>query len=694
MDNPKPIIVTSALPYANGPIHLGHLVEYIQTDVYVRALRLMGEDVVYCCADDTHGTPIEVNAAKLGVTPEALVEKVWHEHRKDFAEFQIRFDNFYSTNSPENKECADLIYSRLRDNGDIYTKEVDLTHCARCNRFLPDRFVKGTCPRCGAPDQYGDNCERCNATYNPTDLVSPSCVICGTPPGHRTSRHFFFKLANYADRLRAWLTGNENLQPEIRNYILHWVDEGLKDWDISRDAPYFGFPILGETDKYYYVWLDAPIGYIASCRNLCLRTGRDWESYWVGDRARVIHFIGKDIIYFHFLFWPAMLMGAGFNVPENIHVHGFLTVNGEKMSKSRGTYLTARDYLEKLDPAFLRYYYAANLSPKLADIDLDLEDFRKKVNAELIGNFANFANRTLTFLQKNFDGRTAEGDPGEPDLQKDVLERVERVKAAYRKTDFRLAVREILEIGDLGNRYFQAKAPWALLKTDRAEAHRVVSFTVNLVRILGILFKPVVPVLCTELERQLGLPHQVFADARFDLLGHEIGSPAPLIPRLESVELVKADPFAAVDLRVGKIVEVGSHPKADKLVVMQVDLGTGKRQLCAGIRTFYTDGELLGKHIVVVANLKPAKLRGMESQGMLLAASSETALGVLTTEALPGTPVRPKGVPFDGTPQIEITDFQKVTLRSEGGKPLYGDLLLLAGDAPVVVDRGVDGGIK
>jgi methionyl-tRNA synthetase len=692
MPSKEKIVVTSALPYANGPIHLGHLVEYIQTDIFVRALKLMGEDVVYCCADDTHGTPIEINAAKQGITPEQLIAKTFDEHRRDFADFEIHFDNYYSTNSPENKAFSDLIFSRLRERGDIYTQEVELTYCEHCRRFLPDRFVKGRCPRCGAEDQYGDNCEKCNATYNPTELVAPFCTVCGNPPGRKQSLHYFFKLSNYADRLRAWLTGNERLQDEIRNYILHWIDEGLRDWDISRDAPYFGFPILGETDKYYYVWLDAPIGYIASTQNLCRRRGDDWEDYWVSPEGRVIHFIGKDIIDVHFLFWPAMLMGAGFNLPETLYVHGFLTVNGEKMSKSRGTYLTARDYLAVLDPAYLRYYYAANLSPKLADVDLNLEDFKHKVNAELIGNFGNFANRSLTFLAKNFAGRTC--DFSEPELEKTVLEKCERVKDAYRRADFRAAVREILEIGDIGNRFFQERAPWALLKTDPAAAQRVVSATVNLVRILGILFKPVVPRMANFLEKQLNLPHQDFSHIAFDLKDHLIGEPAILLPKVDRIDLVKADPFAAIELRVGRVVEVGSHPKADKLVVMKVDLGTETRQLCAGIRAQYTDAELTGKPIVVVANLKPAKLRGLESQGMLLAASSDTGLGVLTIDAAPGTPVRVADIPFDGTPEIEITDFQKISLKAQGGKAFYNGKPLQADGRDVAVDRGVEGGIK
>lgn len=692
MEPKHPIVVTSALPYANGPIHLGHLVEYIQTDIYVRALKLMGEDAIYCCADDTHGTPIEVNAARQGITPEALIARYYDEHRRDFADFEIRFDNFYTTNSPENKEFSDFIFSSARANGDIYTKDVELTYCDKCGRFLPDRYVKGRCPRCSAPDQYGDNCERCNATYAPTDLGDPFCVVCGTPPGRKTSGHYFFKLANYAERLRAWLTGNAKIQDEIRNYILTWIDEGLRDWDLSRDAPYFGFPILGETDKYYYVWLDAPIGYIASTRNYCTRTGRDWEAFWRRPEGRVRHIIGKDIIYFHFLFWPAMLMAAGFNLPESILVHGFLTVNGEKMSKSRGTFITAREYLDKLNPAYLRYYYAANLSAKMADVDLDLEDFKRRVNAELIGNFANFANRSLTFLAKNFDGVT--GDFAEPELEARILEKAAKVIGHYRDVELRAAVREILEIGDIGNRYFQEQAPWALLKTDRVRAHAVTSFTVNLVRILGTLFKPIVPRLANDLERQLALPHQSFENLAFDLKGHRIGEPAILIQKVDQVDIVQKDPMAAIDLRVARVLACASHPKADKLVVLQIDLGAEQRQICAGIRGFYTDAELTGKNLVVVANLKPAQLRGQESNGMLLAASSADALGVLTVEAAPGTPVRAAGIEFDGTPRIEITDFQKVSLASQGGRPFYNGKPLQAAGADVVVDRGVDGGIK
>jgi len=447
-----------------------------------------------------------------------------------------------------------------------------------------------------------------------------------------------------------------------------------------------------ENDKYYYVWLAAPIGYISSTKHYCTRLGLRWEDYWLEDTGRVIHFIGKDIIYFPFLFWPAMLMGAGFNLPDRLVVHGFLTVNKEKMSTSRGTFITAREYLETMDPAYLRYYYAANLSPKMADLDLDLRDLKNRINGELIGNFANFANRSLTFLVKNFDSRICKFS--EPELEKEVLERCRKILEYYRRVDFRNAVREMLEISDIGNRYFQEKAPWALIKENHEAAHQVVSFTVNLVRILGILFKPIIPVVCNRLERQLALPHQDFSNLAFDLTGHVVGEPSPLISKIDKVELIRKDPFASIELRVGVIEEAASHPKADKLVVMQVDLGNEKRQLIAGIRQFYTDEELRGKKIVVVTNLKPAKLRGIKSQGMLLAASNEKELGVLTVDAELGSPVRPSGIEFDGSSQITIDDFMKVTLTASEGRALYKETTLMAEEVEVEVDRGVTGGIS
>ena len=401
--NKKRIIVTSALPYANGPIHIGHLVEYIQTDIFVRFLRLIGEDVVYCCADDTHGTPIEIKAKELGIVPEELIGRFHRDHLRDFTSFNIKFDSYYSTNSKENKYFSDLIFERLKKKNLIYQKEIELTYCGKCGRFLPDRYVKGKCPKCNAPDQYGDVCESCNATYKTTDLVEPYCVVCGSKPIRRISRHYFFKLSAFSDKLKKWLVENKNLQDEIKNYVLNWIKEGLEDWDISRDGPYFGFKIPNEENMYYYVWLDAPIGYISSFANTLKGDVKKAEREW--NKAKIMHFIGKDITYFHFLFWPAMLIGADFNLPENIAVHGFLTVNKEKMSKSRGTFFTAEDFLKENDAEYLRFYYARVLSKKLSDIDLDFKELRDIVNNEMVANLGNFCYRTLSFLGSNFDGK-------------------------------------------------------------------------------------------------------------------------------------------------------------------------------------------------------------------------------------------------------------------------------------------------
>ncbi|MCL6582916.1 MAG: methionine--tRNA ligase [bacterium] len=530
------LVVTSALPYANGPIHLGHLVEYIQTDIYVRFLRLAGEQVIYCCADDTHGAPIEINAYKLGITPQELIARSFQEHTEDFEKFQISFDSYYSTNSPENKEFSDLIFSRLRDKGDIYQKVVELSYCPKCQRFLPDRYVRGTCPRCGAHDQYGDNCEVCNATYATTDLIDPYCAICKSVPARKESEHYFFRLSSYTDRLRAWLLENKNLQDEIKNYILNWVDAGLKDWDITRDAPYFGFQILDDPTKYYYVWLDAPIGYMASTKHYCQTHGDDFDSYWVKDTGRIIHFIGKDIIYFHFLFWPAVLMGSGFRLPENIVVHGFLTVNKERMSKSRGTFITAREYWQKADPSYLRFYFAANLSHSIADIDFDLNDFKDRINSELLGNVANLANRSLNFLKNKLNGKIATADEGEYRALYD--QKVPAIIDSYYKFEFRSAIRGILELSDFANKYFQHAEPWKKIKESEQEAARIVSTCVHWVRDLAILLKPVIPLICQKLEQQLNLPDLTLQDLGQSLTGHTIADPQPLVQRIDNLTLI------------------------------------------------------------------------------------------------------------------------------------------------------------
>jgi len=439
------ILVTSALPYANGPIHIGHLVEYIQVDIFVRFLRLIEEDVLFVCADDTHGAPIEIKASELKITPEQLITKVYDGHVKDFKDFLISFDNYHTTHSEENKHYSDLIFTRLKEKGFIYTKEIEVTYCEHCKRTLPDRYVKGKCPKCNAPDQYGDVCENCNAAYKTTDLIDPYCIICKNRPIRKTSKHYFFKLSKFSKKLESWIKKNKNLQPEIKNFVFSWIKNGLEDWNISRDGPYFGFKIPGEENKYYYVWLDAPIGYIASTDNYCKKHGLKTEDYWNNKSSRIYHFIGKDIIYFHFLFWPAMLLGAGFQLPYHIPVHGFLTVNGEKMSKSRGTFFTAREFLQKYSSEYLRFYYASLLGSKMSDIDLSFSDFGKKINNELAANLGNFCYRVLNFLNKNFEGEI-KGIDNNKALTNEIKKLVKRIESGYSSLNLNEALKGILHI--------------------------------------------------------------------------------------------------------------------------------------------------------------------------------------------------------------------------------------------------------
>ena len=525
------ILVTSALIYANGPVHIGHMVEYIQTDIWVRFMKLAGHDVVYCGADDTHGAPIEINAEKQGVTPEEFIERWWREHKRDYDDYLVGFDSYYTTNSPENQMYTELIFDRLSDNGHIYTKEIELTYCENCERYLPDRYVKGTCPKCGAQDQYGDVCEKCNAAYDTIDLINPYCSICCNPPTRRNSLHYFFRLSSFSSWLDKWLNGNENLQPEIRNQILSWVHEGLHDWCISRDGPYFGFRIPGEEKKYFYVWLDAPIGYIASTANYCRDKPCTADYYWQSPEGTIIHFIGKDIIYFHLLFWPAVLHGAGFHVPDNVVVHGFLTVNGEKMSKSRGTFLTAEEFKEYLDPELLRYYYAANLSHTMSDIDLNLENLRSKINNELVANLANLFYRVLSFLNRYYDGRCSRGSDAK--LLEEVNERCMAAKAHYTGFDFRDAVNEMLNIGSMGNKYFQDNKPWMLVKTDPEKGRKVLTDCVNIVKNLTILMKPIMPVFAEKIETQLNLPGLDWDDIDKVVEDHEIGKARIVLKKIE-----------------------------------------------------------------------------------------------------------------------------------------------------------------
>ncbi|GHG73103.1 methionine--tRNA ligase [Comamonas sp. JC664] len=672
------ILVTSALPYANGPVHIGHAVEYVQTDIYVRFLRSCGRDVVYFCADDTHGTPIELNAAKQGLKPEEFIARFHDEHQRDFRDLDIRFDCFHSTNSPENRQYAELIYGRLKEKGDIERRNIEQTYCEKDRRFLPDRFIKGTCPNCKAADQYGDACEKCGKAYAPTDLVDARCALCGTPPVRKHSEHLFFKLSRHADFLQDVLRKPGFLHPGLATQLQGFFEKGLADWDISRDGPYFGFAIPGETDKYFYVWLDAPIGYIATTEKWAKETGKAKSAldYWAADAdTRIIHFIGKDIVYFHALFWPAVLNVAGFHIPSEIKVHGHLTVNGEKMSKSRGTMVPVRDYLDQLDPSYLRYFYAANLGPGVEDLDLNLKDFRQRVNGELVNNVGNLANRALSLLAGPLEKRLAPGRAEGPgrELVEAALARVPEVRDAFEKLEYRSAIRVITEIASAANGFLQTAAPWAQVKKDAEVARADLSDAADVAYLLGALLAPVTPRLSEKLFAQLGaepLTFQALEGAKYPLLDRSrpIGTPEPLLPRLEEERVnaiiklpegaapqaaearpakaakaekkpaesapapapaaaaaapgeIEYDDFAKVELKAGKVLAAEKVPKADKLIKLTIDLGEGSpRTIVSGIAEAFAPEALTGRNVVVVANLKPRKLKGIESRGMVLTA--------------------------------------------------------------------------
>jgi len=684
----KKILVTSALPYANGSLHCGHMVEYIQTDIFVRFLRLIGEDVIYVCADDTHGTPIQINAEKEGLSPEKFVEKFYKEHTRDFAKFLIKFDNYYSTNSPENKEFADFFFNTLNERGYIYKKSVQITYCEHCRRALPDRYVKGECPKCHAKDQYGDVCEVCGSTHKTSELIHPYCSVCKNTPIKKESEHYFFKLSAFSKQLDGWLTSNKSLQPEIVNYIRNWIKDGLEDWDITRDGPYFGFKIPGEENKYYYVWLDAPIGYVSSSANYCKKNNMNWEDYWKGKDSRIIHFIGKDIIYFHFLFWPAILMGVGFNLPD-ITVHGFLTVNGDKMSKSRGTFFTAEEFANRYPPELLRFYYAKSLSRKMADIDLNFEDFIKSVNNELVANIANFSYRVVSFINKNFESTIEDLEVDEA-IIKSILAEVESIRKHYENMNFNEVVKGILHISSIGNKYFQDNEPWKMIKTDKEKAAKVCGLCMNMVKNISILISPIMPKFAEDLQKQLNLSDLTWEDIDFELAKQTIKEGRILIEKLPDFMEEKTFPL---NLKVAEILEVIPHPEADKLYVLQINLGTEKRQLVAGIRQYYSEEELVGKKIVVVTNLKPAKLRGIESQGMLLAADDGKAVRVLeASKSNPGDHVFAEDYQTSSK-EITIEEFTKLKLSVKNGKPCFEEDVLET-DSEEISISGVEDGAR
>lgn len=905
--NNKKIIVTSALPYANGPIHVGHLVEYIQTDIFVRFLKLIGKDVVYCCADDTHGTPIELKAKELGIKPEDLIAKFFKEHQEDFDAFCIKFDSYYSTNSRENKYFSDLIFKRLKEKGFIYKKEIESMYSEKSKRFLPDRFIKGKCPKCKAPEQYGDVCENCGATYKPTDLVDAYSVTDGSKPILKKTEHYFFKLSEFSGQLEDWLNKNKNLQKEVVNFVKNWIKEGLEDWDISRDAPYFGFKIP-DSELYYYVWLDAPIGYISSFANYLGNDVKKAEKSW--NESEIIHFIGKDIAYFHFLFWPATLLGSGFKLPDAINVHGFLTVNGEKMSKSRGTFFTAREFAEKYPAEYLRFYYANVLSKKLADIDLNFEDFVGRVNNELAGNLGNFCFRIISFVNKNFNGKIEDIENSNELINK-INQKIIEIKNYYENLNFNEAVSGILAISDLGNKYFQNNEPWKLIKNDKDKVQKICGLCLNIAKNLSILIQPILPKFSEELQRQLNVKDLKWKDLGFDLKEHKINKEKILINKIEKkaeeektkeieyevdnkvkdlglkfqlaqinnikikkksegleklkkeiennakniklqdnkiyleskkinrnleppysylinlikekgklptintvvdsynpvsvkylvsagihdtakikgkvrfkltdgsekyiplgskeLEKVEAGEYACVDdehilcrldvkqseftkvddktksvmiyvqgnkenkdedlkkalkeicgntvkfcggnyrilgekepenlfplsLKVAKIIEVNEHPDAEKLYVLKIDLGSEKRQLVAGLKEHYKNEELLNKKIIVVTNLKHAKLRGIESQGMLLAAEDKKGtVGLLTIKDSKIGSEAKFGSLKSSNLEISFENFKKLKIIVKEGKVFFNGLELKISNETVSVEKVKEGIVR
>ncbi|AKH20314.1 methionine--tRNA ligase [Sedimenticola thiotaurini] len=651
----RKILVTSALPYANGPIHIGHMVEYIQTDIWVRFQKMCGNQCLYVCADDAHGTPIMLRARKEGIEPEALIARVAQEHKADFADFNVGFDNYHSTHSEENRHYASLIYQRNKEKGNIASRTITQAYDPIEEMFLPDRFIKGECPKCGAQDQYGDNCEVCGASYSPAELKNPVSAVSGATPVERDSEHYFFKLANFEAMLKGWIRDG-HLQEEVANKLGEWFEAGLHEWDISRDAPYFGFEIPDHPGKYFYVWLDAPIGYMASFKNLCDRTeGLEFDEFWGPESdAELYHFIGKDIIYFHALFWPAMLNGADFRSPTAVFAHGFLTVDGQKMSKSRGTFIKARTYLDHLNPEYLRYYFAAKLGAGIEDIDLSLEDFQARVNSDLVGKVVNIASRCAGFIKKRFAGQLA-GQLADPNLFQSFVQAGEQIAGHYEKREFSRAVREIMALADRANQYIDEQKPWIIAKEPErdAELQQVCSMGLNLFRLLIGYLRPILPATAERSEAFLQVDPLTWESLKNPLLDHHIAAFKPLMTRIEPSQIeaiinaskedlekqadaatqpagpLADDPisdtidfadFAKIDLRVAKIVKAERVEGADKLLQLTLDLGGETRNVFAGIKSAYDPADLEGRLTVMVANLAARKMRFGVSEGMVLAA--------------------------------------------------------------------------
>ena len=678
--SPRKILVTCALPYANGPIHLGHMLEHIQADIWVRFQRMRGNEIYFVCADDAHGTPIMLKADQLGITPEQLINEVQQQHYADFTGFNISFDNYHSTHSEENRKFSELIYNRLKQNGFIKTRTISQLYDPEKGMFLPDRFVKGTCPKCKSPDQYGDNCEVCSATYSTTELINPRSTVSGATPVLKDSEHFFFDLPSFEAMLKTWNRSGA-LQTEVANKMQEWFEAGLQQWDISRDAPYFGFKIPNTEDKYFYVWLDAPIGYMASFKNLCgKKSGLNFDDFWNKDSsAELYHFIGKDIMYFHSLFWPAMLEGADFRKPSNIFVHGYVTVNGEKMSKSRGTFIQAATYLKHLDPECLRYYYAAKLSNRIDDLDLNLEDFVQRVNSDLVNKLVNLASRNAGFIQKRFAGQLAEKLEDEH-LFNEFAAQSEKIATYYENREFGKAIREIMALTDKANKYIDDKAPWVIAKEEgrEAELQAVCSMGIQLFRMLIGYLKPVLPKLAERSEAFLQA-ELTWANLAQPLLSHQIAPFKTLFSRLENKQIeaminaskaenaqvsqqkaqsavkktdekptalstdfepvapqITIDDFAKLDLRVAKVIKCEAVPESKKLLKFLLDLGFETRQVFSGIRAAYDKPEELeGRFVIVVANLAPRQMKFGVSEGMILTAANadDSVLALLSVDA-------------------------------------------------------------
>jgi methionyl-tRNA synthetase len=639
------ILVTSALPYANGPIHLGHLVEYIQTDIWVRFNKSIGNDVVYICADDAHGTPIMLKAKQQGISPEELISKTKKEHENDFSEFFIQFDHYSSTNSKKNEELCKEIFLKLHESGHISQKVISQFYDEKEKIFLPDRYIKGTCPKCKSEDQYGDSCEQCGATYSPTDLINPISVLSNTKPMTKDTNHYFFNLKNFKDYLINW-TKEHDLQPSIKNKLNEWLNDNLNDWDITRDAPYFGFKIPNEENKYFYVWVDAPIGYISAFEEYSKNNGNKFDGIWQNeDHGEIYHFIGKDIAYFHSLFWPSILNGAGYRTPNSVYCHGFLTVNGKKMSKSRGTFIKASDYLKHLDPEFLRYYFASRLNDSIEDIDLNFDDLTKKINSDLVGKLINLASRCSSFLEKNSDlmlSKKLENKEKFTEFLNDVGE----IKRLYSQRKYSNAVNKIMSMTDKANQYINENKPWAM--KDLSKVQEISTQGLNYFRSIIILLGPVMPDLLKKTENMLNENNLAWENCLSPLLDKKIEKFTPLKTRIQKEDIqrlnnelneknnedkkkvknmsneIEYEDFSKINLRVGEIISADNIDGADKLLKLTVNLGElGDKEIFAGIKKFYKANDLVGLKTLVVENLKPKKMKFGTSSGMVLAADSD-----------------------------------------------------------------------